>query len=145
MSTTTTQTNEPASEATADEATILARVDEALAVFPLPKPRTVRAQAKRTLGDSLSPELRARLAPLPPALHLYWRTGREMREWAAHLSIPLQVRVATYDDGDICRTVNAHGTWLGWSVWLAADEEQYRNITPAPVAAIVRRAHLGVL
>lgn len=131
----------------ADEATILARVDEALAAYPLPKPRRVDARVDRSVGIiDLSPEQLQRLRRLPPALTLWLRTTREMQAWAAHLDLVLEVRVCTYeDDGRTCRTVEARGTWLGWSVYLRSDEDSYRDVTwPTPVD-MVRKAHLGIL
>jgi hypothetical protein len=77
---------------------------------------------------------------------IWCRTTRDMQAWATHLGCALQVRVCTYeDDGRTCRTVEAMGSWLGWSVHLSSDEDSYRDVTPLPALAIVRKAHLGIL
>lgn len=132
----------------ADEATILARVDEALAAYPLPKPSRVGARVDRSVGSSidLSPEQRERLRRLPPALSLWLRTTREMQAWATHLDLVLEVSVRTFDDdGRTCRTVTARGKWLGWDVCLRSDEDSYRDVTPPAPVAMVRKAHMGIL
>jgi hypothetical protein len=132
-------------DAVADEATILARVDEAIAIHPLPQPHRVTSHVDRAecLRD-MSPKIQESARNLPPLLMIWCRTTRDMQAWAAHLECALQVRVCTYEDS-ICRTVEAMGSWLGWSVHLSSDEDTYRDVTPLPPLAIVRKAHLGVL
>ena len=130
-----------------DEATILARVDEALATYPLPQPCRVRAVVDRAacLRD-MSPEIQELAGRLPPALTIWCLTTRDMQMWAAHLECAVGVRVQTYeDDGRTCRTVGARGDWLGWSVHLYSQEDLYRDVTPPAPLVMVRKAHLGIL
>lgn len=142
-----TQMLPPATTAVTDAVTIRARVDEALAVHPLPQPHRIKTCINRAAGlDGMSPELQALARQLPPALTIWCHTTLDLQVWAAYFGAVTEVRVRTYeDDGRTCRTVDARGSWLGWRVNLHSREDSYRDVTPPAPLAMVRKAALGAL
>lgn len=129
---------------TADEVTIRGRIDEAQISYALPPMQQIHTVTDRSDIYRDNADLAAWASTQPPLVILAVATTADLERWAHQLDLVLSVNVSVVN-GQVCRTIRARGTLLGWDVTARADDQHLTTITmPAPLA-IVRRAHLGLL